>query len=85
MGPQRARGRRAAYEEREEDERADDRPPEDDDRRLELVDADLDEEERRAPDRGDEQQAEVAPGHGATLDAIDALGPSHAPGLDWTT
>ena len=63
------------------DERAEDEPSEDDDRRLELVDAELDEEERGAPDRGEEQQeAEIAAGHGfATLIARRRVGRRHAP------
>ena len=69
----------APVEEGKEDERADDGPTENDDRRLELVDAELDEEERGAPDRGEEEQeAEIATGHAATLDAV-AAGPSHPP------
>ena len=70
----------APDEEGQEHERADDRPPEDDDRRLELVDAELDEEERGAPDRGEEEQeAEIAPGHAATLDARSRAGPPGRP------
>ena len=39
--------------------------PNDDDRRLERLDAELDEQERRSPDRGEEQQeGGVAAGHG---------------------
>jgi hypothetical protein len=48
----------------EQDEHPDDEPAEDDDGRLELVHAELDEHERRAPDRGEEQKEGcVAAGH----------------------
>ena len=44
--------------------------PSDDDRGLDLVDAELDEEKRRAPDRREgEQEGDVAPMHRATLPA----------------
>ena len=55
---------------------ADGEPPEDDDRGLELVDAQLDEQERRAPDRREqEQEAEVAAATSpATLARVAAVG-----------
>ena len=62
----------AQQEERREHGEPDGDAAEGDDRRLELLDRDLDEEERRAPDRReDEQQAEIAPRHRATVDARD--------------
>ncbi len=41
-----------------EEKRAEDEPSEHDHRRLEHLDPDLDEEERRPPDRGEEQEEE---------------------------
>ena len=57
-----------ATDDRHEHREADEEPAEDDDRRLELLHAELDEEERRAPDRRErEQEGEVAAMHRATL------------------
>ena len=53
--PQR-RETRPADQQRQQDEHADDEAPQDDDGRLELVHAELDEHERRAPDRGEQQE-----------------------------
>ena len=59
----------ATGEHRQEDEqrqRAEHEAAERDDRRLERLDAELDEEERRSPDRGEEQkEGGIAAGHGA--------------------
>ena len=61
---ERRRARRGRATARGADEHADHEPAEHDDRRLELVDAELDEQERRSPDRGEQQQQEgVAAGH----------------------
>src|SRR5258708_2870723 len=62
--------------EREEDDGAHDQSPEHDDRWRELADADLDEEERRSPDRGEgDEEDHVASAHaGLTL----TVGPPRA-------
>ena len=55
-------------DERHEHREADEEPAEYHDRRLDLLHADLDEEERRAPDRCErEEEGEVAAMHRATL------------------
>ncbi len=52
-------------QQQEQRQRAEDEPAEGDDRRLERLDAELDEQERRSPDRGEEQQeGGVAASHG---------------------
>jgi hypothetical protein len=55
----------SAGQQREQKQRADDEPSEHDHRGLEHIDAELDEQERRSPDRGQQQQEEgVAATHG---------------------
>ena len=63
--PTKRRQPAASGEEHEQEQRAEHESPEDDDGGLEHVDAELDEEKRRAPDRGEKQQKEgVAAAHG---------------------
>ena len=67
IGPQQAEAS-AARGDRQQDRRADDEPPERHDRGLELVYAELDEEERGAPDRREgEEERTVAARHVTTL------------------
>ena len=64
----------------EQRQRAEDEPAERDDRRLERLDAELDEEERRSPDRGEEQQeGGVAAGHGFVTVIAAGASPCEVP------
>ena len=57
-----------------------DEPPEGDDRRLERLDAELDEQERGSPDRGEEQQeGGVAAGHGFVTVIAAGASPCEVP------